>query len=596
MARTVSRSARGTLAFFATGALVVSLCALGGVHAASGVTRPTASVARASDSHCDKPGRTVVNKKPFFGTPGDDVIDGTGGDDIIFARDGNDIVCGEGGNDIIYGGGAGDHLYGDGGNDQLFGQLLDDHLYGGPDDDLLVGGHGVDIMKGGGGKDWLRGGTNRDVYDGGGGSDDVASFLTATPNGNDNTGVTVDLGNGYAVGEGGPAPDPNQPHQKLERAVHIESVIGSAFDDTLIGNGTGMVDGGPGADTCSGSWIGTPTSCGPAEGAAPFVTVENWTPSGGPSPDPALLVVGGPADDQFTINHVAGGFHVDAPAGTAGCTDCAFGPAPARGRGGLALMWGGAGNDELNVETNASHAVPQSISVDVDGGPGTDMLRGSAGGENLFSGVDGADVMKGEDGEDALISEGTGGDQDYGGGGNDQLVTNDPSQGHLFDGGGGGRDIAGFARTTKHCDTTTPDGVVHHLGIDASLLGHSARFRGKCLGTGATTIKNAEILEGTKNNDILRGDNHDNTIWGRAGDDKIYGLKGGDRLHGHAGNDLLVGGPGADVMLGGKGRDHIDARDGRADTKINCGPGGGRLESDNNDPFAGSRCTRVSPD
>ena len=258
-------------------------------------------------------------------------------------------------------------------------------------------------------------------------------------------------------------------------------------------------------------------------------------------------------------------------------------------------MWGGAGNDVLNVEKTPSDAVRQSISVDVDGGPGSDMMRGSAGSENLFSGIDGADVLRGEDGEDALISEGTGGDQDYGGGGNDQLVTNDPSQGHLFDGGGGGRDIAGFARTTKHCDTTTPDGVAH-LGIDASLLGHSARFRGKCLGTGATTIKNAEILEGTKNNDILRGDNHNNTIWGRAGDDKIYGLKGDDRLSGHAGNDLLVGGPGADVMLGGKGRDHIDARDGRADTKINCGPGGGRLESDNNDPFAGSRCTRVSPD
>ena len=275
MARTVVGFARRRITLIATCAFVVSLCALGEVQAASGVTRPTASAARASDSHCDKPGRKVVNKKPFFGTSENDVIDGTGGDDIIFAGDGNDIVCGEGGNDIIYGGGAGDHLYGDRGNDQLFGQLLDDHLYGGPDNDLLVGGHGVDIMKGGGGNDWLRGGTNRDVYDGGGGSQDVASFLTATPNGNDNTGVTVDLGNGYAVGEGGPAPDPSMPHQKLERVVHIESVIGSAFDDTLIGNGTGMVDGGPGADECSGSWIGTPTNCGPAEGAAPFVTVEN---------------------------------------------------------------------------------------------------------------------------------------------------------------------------------------------------------------------------------------------------------------------------------------------------------------------------------
>jgi hypothetical protein len=73
-----------------------------------------------------------------------------------------------------------------------------------------------------------------------------------------------------------------------------------------------------------------------------------------------------------------------------------------------------------------------------------------------------------------------------------------------------------------------------------------------------------------------------NLLVGAKGPDRLIGKGGGDLLKGKAGPDLLVGGKGRDGLIGGPGRDRIlagpgndviRATDGRADRRINGGPG-----------------------
>jgi hypothetical protein len=65
---------------------------------------------------------------------------------------------------------------------------------------------------------------------------------------------------------------------------------------------------------------------------------------------------------------------------------------------------------------------------------------------------------------------------------------------------------------------------------------------------------------------------------GGPGSDRQFGKNGNDRVAGGAEDDFLHGGSGHDVMKGKSGIDRINARDGRRDVKINCGPGPRRLE------------------
>ncbi len=146
----------------------------------------------------------------------DDRIDrfvGTSADNHFWGRGGGDYFTGGGGNDILDGGRDGDILYGEEG------------------DDTLIGGAGQDYMNGGEGTDTV-------VYQG------------------SSSGVTVDLTNGTATGG-----DADGPAQIVGRGtvirhdiiVDVENVIGSFFDDRLIGDEqVNVLSGGSGDDTLTG--------------------------------------------------------------------------------------------------------------------------------------------------------------------------------------------------------------------------------------------------------------------------------------------------------------------------------------------------------
>jgi Ca2+-binding RTX toxin-like protein len=62
-------------------------------------------------------------------------------------------------------------------------------------------------------------------------------------------------------------------------------------------------------------------------------------------------------------------------------------------------------------------------------------------------------------------------------------------------------------------------------------------------------------------------------VSGAAGNDVVRGGPGTEVVSGGTGNDTVVGGPSADSLIGGSGRDELRAKDGTADSGINCGTG-----------------------
>ena len=193
--------------------------------------------------------------------PGNDVVDGGPGDDVLFGSVGVDRLAGRDGHDELYSGGSygtererliggahDDDLHGESTPEDLRGGLGEDTIqggsslltvpdlaFGGPDDDRLISP--VAMLRGGQGSDYLAEGTA-----------DYSAALGP---------VTVDLGRQTAEGEGS------------DQVVDVKGVIGSAYDDVLIGNhrstrlaggegddlldgreGNDTLDGGPGTDAC----------------------------------------------------------------------------------------------------------------------------------------------------------------------------------------------------------------------------------------------------------------------------------------------------------------------------------------------------------
>jgi Ca2+-binding RTX toxin-like protein len=197
-----------------------------------------------------------------FGTANSELInelDGvTNGADFIFALGGNDTIFGRGGNDHIKGGGGADTINGGSGIDTAsyldsdasvivslaagrgFGGYANDdtlisieNLTGSTHSDVLIGNEGTNVLNGLAGDDRLKGGGGADVLDGGAGIDTV-SYVDSRE------AVFVSLGDN--IGALGDA--------EGDQLYDIENVIGSAHDDTLLGDaGVNVLRGNDGNDT-----------------------------------------------------------------------------------------------------------------------------------------------------------------------------------------------------------------------------------------------------------------------------------------------------------------------------------------------------------
>lgn len=438
------------------------------------------------------------------------------------------------------------------GDDTIFAYALGDAST----NDIIRAGGGNDYADGGDGNDVIEGGSGDDNLSGGSGSD-TASYSSAA------SGVTVNLATATGQNTGGAGTD---------TLSGFENLIGSAYNDTLTGDGSAnIIEGGAGNDTINGAG-GTDTVSYAGAGAA--VTVNLATTTG--------QNTGGAGTDTITnTENLRGSAYNDTLTGTSGNN----------------VIEGGAGNDTINGQggtdtltyANAAGAVTVSLAVATGqntGGAGTDtvsnfenltgsmlddVLTGSTG-ANTINGGDGNDTIQGGAGND-ILNGGNGTDTaSYAGAGsavtvnltttagqntvgvgtdtlsgfenlrgssfNDTLTGNASS--NVIEGGAGNDTINGAGGT---------DTVSYASAGSAVTVNLTTTTGQNTVGAGTDTITNTENLTGSGFNDTLTGNSSANTIIGGAGNDNINGGGGNDFLYGGAGTDTLTGSTGGDVFV-----------------------------------------------
>jgi Ca2+-binding RTX toxin-like protein len=498
---------------------------------------------------------TIASNDPRIqGTEAPDVIVGGRGPNVITGAGGNDVICGGFGRDSIYGDRGNDTIDGKRGNDIVHGGRGSDELDGGSDRDQILGDSGNDIVGGGAGSrddadggpgddevtggpgvfDTVLGGVGRDSIDGGPGNHDIASYRGAGGP------IDVDLEAGGVTGA------------EQERLVGIEDVLGGSAADTLAGSdatpnrldgGPGddrllgamrsdQAFGGPGSDQCLGSFA-VEDSCGPAGAGGGGTKIELYESITGSS---SLTIIGDDGVDDVTISRGARGYLVRGGAGnpvlraaprsggcgsTAGLISCA-GPVSS------ILVDLGPGDDTLMLRGS----VPADVSATVDGGSGSDWLRGGPSEDTLYSGDDGdPDTLAGSGGNDVLFGvnilhprHSSGAARLYGGGGDDLLIGGQPCD-DLFHGGGGENDSASFARVRNA-------GTVVEATIGGSVVDPDLGFCGD-----SRIDASVEKIEGSTGPDILIGGAGPDTLLGRGRADVLDGRGGPDRCIGGRGRD-----------------------------------------------------------
>ncbi|MFM8494268.1 MAG: calcium-binding protein, partial [Planctomycetia bacterium] len=383
------------------------------------------------------------------GTAGNDSLTGLGGNDSLTGNSGNDLLDGGDGNDTLSGGQGSDRLIGGAGIADVgswgtslngAGNLinlnsgsawsidgLDQDVFDGIE--RVAGSNARDVMVGG--LDYIprasindpnenfTGNSGSDVIDGQEG-DGFLSFAifagTAPVNSVPAGGVQVNLGEGWAIDNWG----------NLDAVFNIEGVIGSIFNDTLIGGsdsrniaGNLFEDFRPvaGADFVDGKGgIDRVTYVGDAGRTVGIVANLGSTgfDAGGTIVDPGTVRDGlggglGSVDTMVNVEWVRGSEQADTIIGGAGNSRL-------EGHQGNDFIDGGAGIDFVGFVT-ASSGVTANMSTSSGGGLGVDTyvnMEGLRGGEfndtltggtgnDYFDGFIGADVISGGGGVDTYF-------------------------------------------------------------------------------------------------------------------------------------------------------------------------------------------------
>jgi GH24 family phage-related lysozyme (muramidase) len=307
-------------------------------------------------------------------------------------------------------------------NDLIFGSLTSS---GG------LGATGADTLRGAEGADWFVSGGGGDVIDGGAGLD-VADYANSPAAVGVNLGDAAPEAGGFAAGD---------------IATGVEAVVGSRFNDRLVGNGQGnILLGGAGNDSLRGAGGADFLDGGPGADMLDYadattkivIRLWNQTATGGIATGDTIAgfedALGGGAGDVIVgsdgvSNLLIGGAGADSLAGLSGYDTI-------RGGAGADNMNGGTGFDTLDY-SDAKGAVvvrlsTQTVSGDIAtgdvisdfervlGGAGGDLIVGSDGVANYLAGGAGSDNLQGLSGNDYLVG-GTGNDTLTGGAGNDRF-------------------------------------------------------------------------------------------------------------------------------------------------------------------------------
>lgn len=502
------------------------------------------------------------------------IINGTGNDsdNVIIGNTANNILNGGIGNDTLDGGANADTLIGGDGNDTYVVDHASDTIIEAAaegDADLVkssisyvladadlenltllgastingTGNAGINTIIGNSGNNTLAGLGDADDLIGGGGTD-TATYAAS------GLGVTVSLVTG--IGMGGDA--------EGDTLAEIENLTGSAFDDTLEGDGTNNV-------LAAGAGTGDTVSYENAEAGVTVslatTTAQNTLGAGTDTLTGFENLTGSAFDDTLTgegiANTLIGGAGNDTLVGAAG-NDTLTGEA------GDDTLHGGLGDDALNggddTDTATYADAASAVTVDLDagtatGGAGADTLSevenviGSAfndtltgdGNDNVLTGGSGNDILDGGGGNNTLIG-GLGNDTLTGGANNDTL-----------DGGAGSDTMTGGDGDDTYVVDSSSDVVTENDDEGEDTIESTASFS---LVSNGENVENLVLLGGALTG---TGDDGDNKITGNANNNTLTGNDGDDFLDGAEGNDTLKGGEGSDVLVGGDGNDTADFTD-----------------------------------
>ena len=391
--------------------------------------------------------------------------------DVISASDGSDIVRGLGGNDTINGGAG---------------------------NDTLIGGAGADA---------LDGGTGNNVASYAGSTSAVSVYLAADQQnlnaGGDAAGDVLSnienlIGSDYndtLVG--------NASANLLNGGAGDDSLVGGASVDTLIGGtGNDVLDGGAGADSLVGA-DGVDTVSYATAGSGVIASLSNGGVFGDAVGDSYVGVenlTGSAYDDTLigdsAANLLDGADGNDNLVGSLGAND---------------TLEGGSGNNTVNYgDFVASNSVTVNLANGTASIAGTNQVdslihiqnvMGSAGNDNITGDIN-ANLLQGGAGNDSLT---------FSSGENDTLD------------GGAGVDTVSYANTTS-------DVTVQLVNATATIAGSDQ----------TDTLINIENVIGGSGNDSLSGDVKANYLAGAAGNDSLIASIGA--------NDTLAGGEGIDTV------------------------------------------------
>lgn len=554
------------------------------------------------------------------GGAGDDVLEGGAVADTLDGGEGTDIASyasettgiaasllvpanntGAAGGDTYF---SIEGLRGGEGNDLLTGDNSGNRLEGGDGDDALVGLDGDDTLIGGDGADVLIGGEGRDQLSGGEGSD-TASYAQAAATDGATAGLIANL---QDVGQ-------NTGEAQGDEYDSIENLIGSAFDDRLVGDdrantltggaGNDILVGGGGADNLAGG-EGNDTASydtavalvvaslakpddnrGDAQGDT-FYSIENLTGSdfsdtlygntvgnilrGGKGND---TLIGNGGGDQFD-----GGDNID----TVSYANVNVGVTAHLATGSQAFNSGAAAGDTYtDIENLTGSAFNDTLVGDsgrneLNGGEGDDVLDGGAGtlGDKL-NGANGTDVVSYASAAASvtlnLNTGGTGGDatadeyidiENVIGSEFDDQIEGDAQSNTLSGGagkdvikGGGGNDVLNGGDGD---DTLSNLGAGSHSynggeGTDTVTYAGFETSINVNLGSTDQNSNGAGGLQFFNSIENLIGGNKDDQLFGDSSKNVLSGGAGNDTLNGAAGDDTLGGGEGDDTLIGGVGSD-----------------------------------------
>jgi len=492
-------------------------------NAASGVT---VSLVAGAGTGGEAAGDVLTEIENVTGSSFDDVLSGDGGANMLSGGAGADALSGLDGDDELAGGDGADTLDGGAGSDtasyaasmatvivnlqtgtsgaaagdtllnieNLSGSAFADTLIGDGNANALAGGGGDDQLDAGAGDDALDGGEGDDLLIGGSGSDrlwggaggDTASYADAS------AAVAVSLAAGLASGS----------DAQGDTLSDVENVIGSAFADTLTGDGNdNILTGAAGGDRVDGG-AGSDTASYASAAAAVTVSLASGSGSGSDAQGDVLI----------SIENLTGSAFNDTLVGDNGANVLAGGD-------GADQLNGGGGVDTASyVDSAAAVTVSLATGTGLGGAAEGDLLvqmenvSGSAFNDTL-TGDTSANVLVGGDGND-VINAGAGDDFLVGGAGDDDII------------GGDGIDTLSYATATAG------------IYIDLHTSGFSRQDGGDGLDLLYGDIEN---LIGSAFDDALAGNDAANVLDGGAGDDEIWASGADDRLIGGAGNDFLSG-------------------------------------------------------